>query len=370
MIGRAPTPAAPLLAAGVLFLAACGPAQTAVTEKPRGVPVRTATVAQRDLTSDLVLNGTLRPRAQVQLVAEVSARLLRVLRDEGARVSQGETLAVLDDTDYRLAYDRAKAVLAVADANRAHALAERDRAESLLKTGGITDKDRLSAEVSLQVAEASTAQARAEAAIAAVQLARAQVKAPFSGRVAKRFADPGAMLASGVPLFTLVDDAVLEFRATVPSADWSKVGVGAAVDVTVDALPGLHIQGKVARVTPLVDERTRSFEAVVEVPGRKELVGGLFARASVRVGTVKDALVVPPAALLRDGADPSQAEAFVVAAGRAQKKTVTLGIEAPDAIQVTKGLSAGDVVVLNPPTALGSGAPVEIQNGAPANAGT
>ena len=355
MIERATT-VAPLLAAGALFLAACGgPAQTAVAEKPRGVPVRTAAVIQRDLPSDLVLNGTLRPRAQVQVVAEVPARLMRVLRDEGARVSQGETLAVLDDTDYRLAHDRAKAVLAVAEANKAHAVAERDRAESLLKTGGITDKDRLSAEVLLQVAEASSAQARAEAAIAAVQLARAQVKAPFSGRVAKRFADPGAMLASGVPLFTLVDDAVLEFRASVPSADWSKVQVGAAVDVIVDALPGLHIQGKVARVTPLVEERTRSFEVVVEVPGRKELVGGLFARASVRVGMVKDALVVPPAALLRDGADPSLAEAFVVTAGKAEKKTVTLGIEGPDAIQVTKGLVAGDVVVLNPPTALGSG---------------
>ena len=369
MIERATT-VAPLLAAGALFLAACGgPAQTAA-EKPRGVPVRTTTVIQRDLPSDLVLNGTLRPRAQVQLVAEVPARLMRVLRDEGARVSQGETLAVLDDTDYRLAHDRAKAVLAVADANKAHAVAERDRAESLVKTGGITDKDRLSAEVSLQVAEASTAQARAEAAIAAVQLARAKVVAPFSGRVAKRFADPGAMLASGVPLFTLVDDAVLEFRATVPSADWSKVQVGAAVDVTVDALPGLSIQGKVARVTPLVEERTRSFEAVVEVPGRKELVGGLFARASVRVGMVKDALVVAPAALVRDGADPSLAEAFLVAAGKAEKKTVTLGIEGPDAIQVTKGLVAGDVVVINPPTALVSGAAVEVQNGVPGNAGT
>jgi RND family efflux transporter MFP subunit len=368
MIERATT-VAPLLAA--LFLAACGgPAQTAVAEKPRGVPVRTTAVIQRDLPSDLVLNGTLRPRAQVQLVAEVPARLMRVLRDEGARVSQGETLAVLDDTDYRLAHDRAKAVLAVAEANKAHAVAERDRAESLLKTGGITDKDRLSAEVLLQVAEASSAQARAEAAIAAVQLARAQVKAPFSGRVAKRFADPGAMLASGVPLFTLVDDAVLEFRATVPSADWSKVQVGAAVDVIVDALPGLHIQGKVARVTPLVEERTRSFEAVVEVPGRKELVGGLFARASVRVGMVKDALVVAPAALLRDGADPSLAEAFLVTAGKAEKKTVTLGIEGPDAIQVTKGLVAGDVVVLNPPTALVSGAAVDVQNGAPAKSGT
>jgi membrane fusion protein (multidrug efflux system) len=355
----------PLLAViGLLAAAACGgSAQTAVPEKVRAVPVRAATVAPRDLDETVVLTGTLHPRAQVQVVAEVAARLLRVVRDEGASVEEGELLAVLDETDYRLAHDRSRAALAVAEANRAHAVTEKDRAESLLKTGGITDKDRLAAEVRLQVAEASLAQARAEAAIAAQQLARARVKAPFRGRVARRLADPGAMLASGAPLFTLVDDSRLEFRAPVPSADWSKVKVGDAADVTVDALPGLRIEGSVARVTPLVEERTRSFEVVVQVAGRRELVGGLFARASVRVGRVPGALVVPPAALLRDGGSPSAAQAFVVIGGVAEKRAVILGVEAPDAVQVTKGLAAGEVVIVDPPTALGAGSPVEIVNG-------
>ncbi len=92
---------------------------------PKGVAVRTASVEQRDLPDEIVLTGTLKPRAQVQVVAEVPARLLRLQRDEGARVAKGEVLAVLDETDYRLANDRARAALAVADANRAHAQAER-----------------------------------------------------------------------------------------------------------------------------------------------------------------------------------------------------------------------------------------------------
>jgi RND family efflux transporter MFP subunit len=325
------------------------------------VPVRTATVVARDLADDLVLTGTLRPRAQVQIVAELQAHLLRVLKDEGARVEKGETLAVLDETDYRLALDRAKAALAMAEANRAHALAEKERADNLLKTGGITDKDHLSAQVGLQVAEASLAQARAEVAIAGHQYARTQVKAPFSGRVAKRFADPGTMLSGGALLFTFVDDSVLEFRSAVPSADYGKVRVGAPVDVSVDALSGTRIQGKVARVSPLVEERSRSFEAVVEVPGRDGLPGGLFARASVRVGVAKGALAVPPRALLRDGSNPTEAQLFVVVSGKAERRTVTLGVEAPEAIQVTKGLAAGEEVVLDPPSTLGAGSPVEVQ---------
>jgi RND family efflux transporter MFP subunit len=257
-----------LSALPLLALAGCGerPALDAATASaPRGVAVRTAKIAARDLEETLVLTGTLRPRAQVELPAEVAARLERVLRDEGARVAKGELLARLDDTDYRLANDRARAALAVAEANRAHAVAERERADNLLKTGGITDKDHLSAQVALQVAEASLAQVRAEAGIAAQQLARTRVKAPFAGRVAKRVADEGAMLAAGTPIFTLVDDSLLEFEAQVASRDLVKVRLGAPVNVSVEALPGSLIPGKVARVAPLVDERTRSFKAVVEV---------------------------------------------------------------------------------------------------------
>jgi RND family efflux transporter MFP subunit len=353
-----------LLATLPLLLSACsggGSAESAAST-PRGLAVRTAPVLKRDLPEDVVLTGTLKPRAQVQVVAEVQARLLSVLRDEGARVTKGDVLAVLDETDYRLANDRARAMLAVGEANRAHAQTEKERADSLLKTGGITDRDHLGAQVALQVADAGLAQVRAEAAIVAQQLARTQVKAPFTGRVAKRLQDPGSMLAPGAPLFTLVDDSVLEFEAPVPSRDIAKVKLGAPVELGIDALPGARVSGRIARVEPLVDERTRSFQVVVEVPGRPGLVGGLFARAAVRVGQVEGALVVSPAALVRDGSDPTRAEVFVVRGGKAEKVAVTLGVEAPDGVQATSGLLAGDQVVLDPPSALASGAPVEVRN--------
>jgi membrane fusion protein (multidrug efflux system) len=359
MTKRAPL----LLAAAPLLLAACSRGKTDATEAARGIAVRTVTVEQRTLPEEVVLTGTLRPRAQVQVVAEVAARLMRVARDEGAQVRKGEILAVLDDTDYRLANDRARAALAVAEANRAHAQAEKERADNLLKTGGITDRDHLSAQVALQVADASFAQARAEAAIAGQQLARTEVRAPFAGRVAQRMPDPGSMLAAGTPVFTMVDDAVLEFEAQVASRDLAKVKPGVPVQLSVDALPHERIEGRVARVEPLVDERSRSFRAVVQVRGRPGLVGGLFARATVRVGDVEGAIVVPPAALVREGADPASASAFVVRDGKAEKVSLSLGVEAPDGVQVTSGLAAGDVVVLDPPTTLASGAPVDVQNG-------
>lgn len=347
----------------IILFSGCGgsPSQTAVEVAASAMPVRTAPVAVRDLEETLVLTGNLRPRAQVEIVAEVAGRLLRIEKDEGARVAKGEVLAVLDDTDYALASDRARAALAVAEANRAHAVVERERADNLLKTGGITDKDHLAAQVNLQVADAAFAQAKAETAIAAEQQARCEVKAVFDGRIARRLVDPGAMLGVGTPIFTLVDDSVLEFRASVPSGDYAKVRVGAPVDVTVDALPGFRAHGRMARVAPIVDERSRAFDVVVEVPGGKELVGGLFARATVDVARIVGALVVPPAALIRDGSKPGEAQVFVVEGTKALRKTVTLGTESADAVQVTQGLSEGDLLILDPPVALASGTLVEVK---------
>src|SRR5262249_42144562 len=128
-----------VLALATLALPACG--KPAAAPPPPPLLVRTATVQPRDLDQRLVLTGTLRPRAQVQVGAEVGGRLLRVARDEGARVGAGDLLAQIDPTDYELGGQRAAAALAVAQANRAHAQVEKDRADNLLKTGGITDKD-------------------------------------------------------------------------------------------------------------------------------------------------------------------------------------------------------------------------------------
>ncbi len=346
--------------AGTALLTACKREQAvAAMEVNRAVPVRAATVEQRTITEELTVTGTLKPQAQVQVVSEIAARMLRLNKDESAWVAKGEVIAVLDDTDARLAQERAAAAVAVAQANREHAVAERNRADNLLKTGGITDKDHLAAQVNLQVAEAALQQARAEAAIAAQQVAHCQIHAPFSGRVAKRYVDAGTMLAPGTPVVTLVDDSVIEFRGSVPSADIARVRQGAPLTVAVDAMPGTILRGQVTRILPVVDERSRSFEIVARVAAG-QISSGLFARARIKVRDVADAIVVPPAALMHDGSRPDTANVFVIEQGKADLREVGVGVEGLDAVQVRSGLKPGAVVVVDPPTTLAAGAPVQI----------
>ena len=94
------------------------------------------------------------------------------------------------------------------------------------------------------------------------------------------------------------------------SGDFGKVKVGENVVVTVDALPGFVTEGEVNRIAPQVDARSRSFEIIIRVPGKPQLVSGLFARAQVKVRDVPNSLTVPPAALLRDGSDPTKAQTY------------------------------------------------------------
>jgi membrane fusion protein (multidrug efflux system) len=353
-----------LLATAILLgLSACSKEQAAtVPENSRAVAVRTTAVEQRSVLEEVAVTGTIKPQAQVQVVSEISARMLRLNKDEGAWVNKGEIIAVLDPTDARLAADRANAAVAVAEANRAHATTERDRANNLIRTGGITDKDHLSATVSLQVAEASLLQVKAEAAIAAQQLARCQIKAPFSGRVAKRLVDAGTMLAPGTPVVQLVDNSVLEFRASVPSADLPRVKIGAPVVISVDALPGSVLHGQVTRILPLVDERSRSFEVVSRVSESNNLVSGLFGRGRIKVREIKDALVLPPSSIMHDGQTAGRANVFVIEQGKAQLRQVELGVEGADSVEIRSGITPGTLVVIDPPTTLAAGAPVQIQN--------
>ena len=122
------------------------------------------------------------------------------------------------------------------------------------------------------------------------------------------------------------------------------------------------LQGKPADATPAQERRLITVrEFIIRVPGRRELVSGLFARAEVKVRDVPGSLTVPPAALLRDGSDPAKAQTFVVAGNKVERRDVQVGFEVPDAVQVTGGLKAGEVVVVDPPSALGPGMQVQVE---------
>ena len=140
--------------------------------------------------------------------------------------------------------------------------------------------------------------------------------------------------------------------------------------LSIDALPGAAVEGRVARIAPLVDERTRSFEVVVEVPGRPDLVGGLFARASRarRRRWKGPSSSRPPRSCATAPTRPRRPTSSWCARARPRGRRSRSASRRRTASRSRAASARATSVVLDPPTALASGAPVDVQNGGRADA--
>lgn len=316
--------------------------------------------------------------AQAQAaVAAARAQLQKVLT--GARPQERQ-----QSTD---AVQQAQAALESAQASARWAQMTVDRDRSLHAQGAISQQDLDQATTQLGVARAQVAQAQAahdsavqnaalvrigsreedilaaraqlaqaQAALAAidVQLRDATITAPFAGTVTKRDVEPGQIVSPATtstnPLLVLsqVDDVYAEF--VVPAQHRFELQPGQAALLAVDGLPGQTFQGVVELVRPAADAPSRSFGVRILIHNASgALRPGMFARGAITVGVRHHVLQVPEGAVVTAATGPM---AFVVRDGRALRRALTLGDHHDGVVDVTAGLSAGEMVVVRGQDAL------------------
>jgi len=328
-------------------------------------------VAPRNLDLTIDITGSLVSAAAVEVKTEFAGRLVAMLKKEGDPVRQGELLAQLDDTDARLSLGQARAALEVAQAalERArvagdHARAELDRAQNLVKSGGITDRDLLTAyttdrdaRAQDKVAEAQVEQAKQAVALAEKHWRDCRILSPISGEVERKFLNPGGWLDGSVLLYRLVDNQRLELETYVASSELGRVQKGQKVRFTVAAFPGETFEGAIKNISAAVDMLNRSalLRAAVPNPAGR-LRAGMFIKGSIVVGAKPDALVVPVSALWRrSGQAPFL---YVAVNNQARKREVKTGQEADDSIEITSGLAGGETVIVEQNLELADGVKV------------
>ncbi|CAA9295193.1 MAG: hypothetical protein AVDCRST_MAG11-426, partial [uncultured Gemmatimonadaceae bacterium] len=198
-----------------------------------------------------------------------------------------------------------------------------------------------------------------------------RVLAPTRGVVAARQVEDGEHVARGASMFTVVRNDVLELAANVPARRAGDLRAGLPVRFTAD---GRRFDGRVARVSPTIDPASRSLTVYVEVPNADgALRGNSFATGRVVGRSVRDALLVPTAAL-RQGADSSSTYVYRINGDKIQRAPVRLGIvdDVQGIAQVAEGLDTGDRVVVGNVGTLGEGMRVTVVgegNGAGTTAG-
>lgn len=356
----------------LLLLPSCSN-EEAKTASSAAAPLalRVLRVEARPLDETVEITGSLVSSVAVDVKTEFAGRLSEMLRQEGDRVHKGETLAELDEANARLALGQARAALEVAQAALArsrlgedHAHREFERAQNLLRSGGITDRDLQAAETSardasaqVKLAEAQVEQARQTAAVAQKHLSDCRMVSPIEGEVERKFLNPGAWVDANILLYRLVDNQRLELETSVASDEIARLAQGQKVRFSVAAFPGEEFLATVRTISPAVQLQNRSVMVRAAVPNPQgRLKAGMFVKGRVITGTNPAAVAVPPEAVWRRVGQPPFV--YVVEQNRARRREVKLGLEQTQAYEIVAGLRAGDTVVVEQNLELADGVSV------------
>ena len=339
------------LLAIALGLAACkgvgdgkGPdGKDPMSKGPEAIPVEVAKATTRSIAASYAGTAPLEARAEAQVVAKTSGIALQVYADVGQSVTAGQPLVRIDR-------DRATLQVAQADADVRKLEANYQRSAQLLEQRmvSINDVDQL---------RYNLENARAQLRMAKLELSYGTVTAPISGVVAARNIKLGNLVQINTPIFTIVDTSRLEATLNAPEREIETLKAGQAVQLTVDALPGKVFDGRIDRVSPVVDSGSGTFRVICAFDGGGVLQPGMFGRIRINYDQRANALVIPRTALLDDGGTPA---VFTVKAGKAARAELKLGYVDGEWVEVREGLRAGDPVVVAGKSALREGSAVQV----------
>lgn len=327
---------------------AVAPAPAAAIELAAG---DVATARRAELVTQLQVSGGLKAAQSAVVKAKVAAELKTLTVREGDRVVAGQLIGQLDNTETTWRLRQAEDQAAAAQAQLDVAQRTLDNNKSLVNQGFIS-RNALDTSVSnVAGAAASLQAARAAAEIARKAVKDCEIRAPLSGMVSVRVAQPGERVAVDGRIVEVVDLSHIELEAAVAPEDVLALRVGQTARVQVDGLAET-LAGRVARINPSAQTGTRSVMAYLALPASAQAAGlrqGLFARATVDLQR-QTALVVPTSALRFDQALPF---VLLVENGKVVRRTVVTGargdveidgrVEA--AIEVKQGLQDGAMVL-------------------------
>lgn len=323
--------------------------------------VKTVQAKSEEWAVSIPVSGSLRSKSNVEVKAEVAGRVVAMHFEEGDAVKKDQLLAEIDPVNYQLALDQARAALLVAEAGMGraqvgldHATRERQRAENLLRTGGITERDHQAAitavkeaEAQVKLAEAQCGQARAAISLAEKALKDCRLTAPEAGRIQRKYIDKGSLVSPGVPLYGVVDNSRLELDCSVPASQLSGIRLGQRVVFTTPTFGERRFDGSVAALNPIVESDNRSVKVSVRVSNSGgELLSGMFARGEIEIRRQPGAIVVPRPALAADSESSESGSVYVVEDGKAHRRSVRVGGIQQDRVWVQEGIRPGDWVIV------------------------
>ena len=380
----------PIVALGVIiFLAVLGlvvfrlssSGEKGDARKGRIITVGTVVPIQQDLDIRLTYTADITPNQQVNLFSRVDGYIAKLYVDKGDFVKANQLLIEIDHTDYVHAVNQARANLAAAranvtrqDATVRNAKLTLDRMQALIKDQFVSQQDLDTAQVNFDTAAAQLESFQAQVKQMEVALAQAEtnlaysyIRAPYAGYIAERNLDPGAYVTGSTAststmsrgILTLHDIKSVRTLLEVVEKDVPLVKIGQRAEVRAEAYPDRIFVGQVARIVQALNRATRTMTVEVDLPNSDHaLKGGMFARVEVVVGLHRNAIQIPIDALTR--LEDLQ-YVYVVREGKAYRVPVEVGSRVENRIEITKGLTGDEQVILSGKDLVTDGTPVQGQ---------
>lgn len=362
------------IGAGVVVLAIAVPLAVKRFSAAGATEVDIVSVSAQEVRPSILASGTLAYRNEVNLTAEVTAKVASILVEEGDTVEKGQLLLRLDPETYnniiareeagvrqnRISIERQRAVVALRKQ-------QYERSQKLA-AANLIDKNRLDedrnqyivAEADLKSSEEALQRATAVLGDAREQRAKTEIRAPITGRIVAlpikvgEVAIPSTASLAGAQLMKIADVSAILAEVKVDEADVAKITLGQRSDVFAAAYPDTALRGRVEKIalTPTVDGQGRSYKVTIAIETPKELLlrSGMSARALIFLGDGARRLAVPVEAVVTETPEKNVVKRYVWRddKGVARKTAVVTGLSDDRWEVVESGLASGARVIVGP----------------------
>ncbi|MDX5444197.1 MAG: efflux RND transporter periplasmic adaptor subunit [Hymenobacteraceae bacterium] len=318
-----------------------GPAAGPMAQK---VAVRVFPVNQQAFSNKIVATGSVQPDEQVEIISEISGKITNINFEEGKRVLKGQVLATINAAELRAGLAKLQSNLKLYKQMEA-------RQRQLLEKEYISQQEYDQAINQLRTSEADI---QAQQAL----LAKATLRAPFTGVIGLRNVSEGAFVGPNTQIATLVSTQPVKIDFSIPSRYSAAVHVGDSVRFSIEGTPESY-KAIIYALEPQIDPNTRTQQVRARYHNKNQnVLPGSFVRVEVPLKEMPDAILIPTEAVMPE---LNGHKVFVVQNGKAQAKQVKIGFRSDRLIQITEGLQPGDSVISSGILQVKPGADVVVQ---------
>ena len=321
-----------LLVSLLLTLQACGGGEE-MSENSEDdtpvIPVEVSSVSRGNISAYYSNTATLEAEQEATVVSKVRGIIEEIYVEEGDLVQNGQVIAKIEDDQYRIEADRAKATL-----DRLYNEYQRNKE--------LYERELIAAET-YQNSQYEYESQKATYDLAKLNLEYTSVRSPISGIISRRHVKAGNMIGIDQPMYRVTDFTPLQAILHIPEHEMSKIRKDQRAELRVDALPNQTFAGHVERISPVVDSETGTFKVTIYVDETRDILRpGMFGRVKIVYDTRENTRMIPKSAVISEDLALS---VYVIKDSLAFKKEIQTGYTNGSNIEVLNGLDDGEMVV-------------------------